>query len=112
MVNLSGPARQMLETLRDETGIPNVEAITRFLEWLSGVDRKFRIAILTRDAAAQQEFSRTVLSEMAGRAVMADKAEPVTIEQATGVISIMLERIKQIEASYRKDLAAAGKRKG
>ena len=100
-VPLSPAARRMIENLREETGIPKVEAIQRYCEWLERQDRKFRLAILLRDEAAQQEFSRLVLQQMIaidGDEAAAELAKKFSIPAATRMIRALCDRIDQADA--------------
>src|SRR5687767_2562912 len=79
-VTLNPRARDVVEQLREDTGVPNTEAMARILEWFAAQDRKFRLAVLTRDEETKRELVRLVLQEMAGmdKAGLADATAAVT----------------------------------
>lgn len=64
-ITLGPEAREVVEKLRQDTGIPNTEAVARLLEWFAGLDRKFRLALLNRDASTRAELARLTLQDMA-----------------------------------------------
>lgn len=88
-VNLSPEAREVIESLREDTGVPNTTAMERILEWFSKQDLRFRQAILLRSPASSQEMARMALEQMAGLAAMVgDKAAGTTLaDQAVGELS-------------------------
>lgn len=55
-VGLNPAARDMVENIRVETGVPQVTAIQRWLEFLAKMPRKFQLAALQNDEAGQQEM--------------------------------------------------------
>lgn len=65
-LQLSGAAREIVEGLRADTGIPNTEAMARLLEWFASLDRRLRVAILTRDQETIDRLLPTVLGRMIG----------------------------------------------
>jgi len=65
-INLTPRARAIIEGIREETGVPNTEAMVRILEWFTSLDRKFRLAILNRDEETKRELFLLVLQQMAG----------------------------------------------
>jgi hypothetical protein len=65
-------ARAILEGLKEETGVPNTESLTRILEWFASLDRKFRLAVLNRDPATRAELARLTLEQWAA----AEAAQP------------------------------------
>jgi hypothetical protein len=88
-VQLTGRARAVLDSLRDETGMPQTEAIARLFEWFAAQDLKFRQAILLRSPEASQEMARLALRHMAGlAALVGDKATGTTLaDQSVGELS-------------------------
>ena len=100
-VPLNSRANAIIDKLRDDTGIPKVEAIARIVEWFAQQDRKFRLAILTRDLETQRELARLSLVDMAGidQEAAASLAEHVPAEQAIKIAEqIVLEGMKSIAA--------------
>lgn len=65
-VNLSPRAREIVERIREDTGITNVAAMERLLEWFIDQDLRYRMAILTRDDSSKRELAADALSRMAG----------------------------------------------
>lgn len=98
-LNLTPKAREIVENIREDTGVPNTTAMERFLEWLGEQDRKFRVAVLTKDPELKREMARLVLADMAAiEAADPGHAQPVpvTVEQATRIIRVMLGHIERI----------------
>jgi hypothetical protein len=54
-VNLSTPARRIIDGIRADTGIPNTTAMEQILEWFAGLDVKLRLAVLVRDEETKQK---------------------------------------------------------
>lgn len=96
-ITLNARARDIIERLRDDTGVPNTEAMARILEWFASQDRKFRLAVLTRDEETKRELVRLVLQEMAGmdKAGLADATASVTPREAVKVIRAMADKLAQ-----------------
>ncbi len=55
-LNVSPAARAVMEGIRADTGVPITTAVERFLDWMSNMPRKFRLAILQGDEEGQQEL--------------------------------------------------------
>lgn len=64
MVSLQPDARKIIEKIREDTGIPQTEALKRLLEWFAGLDRKLRLAILDNDPATRDELVRLAFAGM------------------------------------------------
>lgn len=62
-VNLTPTAKRVIETLREKTGIPAREAMSRLLEWFGRIDPRFRLAILQRDEEARHLLALDLLKE-------------------------------------------------
>jgi hypothetical protein len=120
-VPLRFEAKTIIENVREQTGVAKTEALTRILEWYAALPVKLRLAILNRDVDTRRELTRLVLSEMAGT----EKADPhaaidapVTEEQATRIIRIMLDHLERIRAGRQREKAGiepgsqAAKRRG
>lgn len=65
-LKLSEAAGRIVETIKDDTGVTNVAAMERLLEWFSGIDRRFRLAILNRDEETRRQLAVDALARMAG----------------------------------------------
>jgi hypothetical protein len=113
-VNLTAKARQLVETLRADTGVPSTTATERFLEWLMGMPPKFRLAILNRDAAAQDELLIDWLREHL--ATKGLKITPMEPDDVTSRVRLITKLLNEIHATYEgtRDaaLVAKSKRKG
>lgn len=89
-------AKAIIEGIREDTGVPKTEALTRILEWFAGLDRKLRIAVLTRDPDTRRELTRLVLRDMADlkdAGDLEDAAEDVELERALRIAQAMIHRI-------------------
>lgn len=64
-VSLLPKARDVIEKIREQTGVPQTEALKRILEWYASQKPLFRQAILTGDPESRQEFSRALLEQWA-----------------------------------------------
>ena len=64
-ISLVAPARRVVERLREETGVPVTEAMTRILEWYASFDPKFRLAVLNRDPEVRRELTALAMKTMA-----------------------------------------------
>lgn len=65
-IDLTPRAREIIEGLRADTGVPNTEAMVRLLEWFAGLDRRLRVAILTRDQETIDRLLPSVVGRMIG----------------------------------------------
>src|SRR5688500_11170724 len=63
-LNLNPETREIIEKIKDDTGVAQVVALQRILEWFSGLDRKLRLAILNRDEETRRELIQLVLQEI------------------------------------------------
>lgn len=112
-INLTPRARGIIEQVREDTGVPNTEAMVRILEWFAELPVKLRLAVLNRDQETQRELVRAVLSDMAALAE-ADPSHPqpvpASIEQATRIIRVMADHIERISLG-RSNAAAPPKKK-
>jgi len=118
-VNLTPRARAIIDSIRDESGVPNTEAMARILEWFAGLDRKHRTAILTKDVDAQREYLRLVLDQIVGDELLAAEAGPLdklNLRQLHVLQKRTQERIEELgmrfERDYKTTLAKAEKKKG
>ena len=109
-VNLSPDARAVIRGLREDTGVPNTEAMTRLLEWFAAMPRKFRLAILTKDAAGRDELLVDWLREHLAAEGL--KTTPLAADDVTARVRLIHQLVNEIHATYEgtRD-AAAGKRK-
>jgi hypothetical protein len=114
-ITLNPEARQVIEQIREDTGIPNTEAMTRILEWFASLDRKFRLAVLSRDEETRRELAADVLSKMAGLDGGA-KAFSATAEMTPGqmakAIRFLTDRLESLATGYKRDLERSLKQKG
>lgn len=101
-VHLVPEARRVVDNIRNDSGVPNTEAMARILEWFAAQPRKFRLALLNRDVETQRELIRGVLVEMAGldAAQKIRDAGPASIPDALAVARAMLD---EIETRYQSD---------
>jgi hypothetical protein len=101
-VSIVPAARSILDRLREDTGVPQTEAMARLLEWFAAQPRKFRLALLNRDVETQRELIRAVLLEWAGidAAQKIKDAGPASIPEALAVARAMLD---EVEARYAAD---------
>jgi hypothetical protein len=110
-VNLTADARTVIESIRDDTGIPNTEAMTRILEWFATLDRKFRLAILNRDEETRRELAGDALSKMAGVDGISLKATAdMTPDQMKEAIRFLTDRLHDVAVTSQKQAANALKR--
>jgi CheY-like chemotaxis protein len=106
-VNVTPSARAVIERIREDTGVPNTEAVARLLEWFAAQPRKFRLALLNRDVDTQRELIRGVLVEMAGLDAVHKirEAGPASIPEAVSAARAMLDEIEKRYADDQKYLA-------
>jgi hypothetical protein len=104
----------MVAQIREDTGIANTEAMERILEWFTGLDRKFRLAILNNDPATRAELARLTLSEMAvGDAAGVDLSKPPSsYREVIAAQRKLLELAEQMGASYEEHIARSKRKKG
>lgn len=76
-VDLTPRAREVIDGIRDDTGVPNTEAMARLLEWFAGLDRKLRLAVLTRDIDTRNELLALALRDMAAEAATVEPFGPI-----------------------------------
>jgi hypothetical protein len=114
-VPLNPAARAVVERVREETGIPKVEALARILEWFGSLDRKLRLAVLTRDEETREELTKLVVRQMAGlpKDQLAESAESLTVEQTLAATRAMIDRLEnahrsQVEA-WKEEMKAKRK---
>lgn len=110
-VNLSSKARAVVDQLRAETGVPATTATERFFEWLMSMPPKFRLAILNRDEAAQDELLVAWVREhLSAKGLTAAALEP---DDFAGRVRLMNKLLNEMHATYEgtKDAALAAKRK-
>jgi hypothetical protein len=100
-VQLTSRARKVLDALKDDTGIPQTEAIARVFEWFSAQDRKLRVAILHRDENTQAEMMRLVLQQATGAEGLSKHDVPggVNPDQAAAMIAALAGRMAETDAS-------------
>jgi hypothetical protein len=77
ILKLSAEAKAITESLRDDTGVSNVAAMERLLEWFAGLDRRFRLAILNRDEDTRRELALDALAKMSGQPLTPDQLAAV-----------------------------------
>ncbi len=63
-ISLNARARAIVDGIRDDSGVPKVEAVARIIEWFADLDRKLRFAVLSRDIESQRELISLALKEM------------------------------------------------
>lgn len=63
-VTLNPRARQVIENIRADTGIPQATAVERLLNWFGGLDWKLRDAILRERAETRAELLALVIQSL------------------------------------------------
>jgi methylphosphotriester-DNA--protein-cysteine methyltransferase len=113
-ITLNPEARKVIEQIREDTGIPNTEAMTRILEWFAGLDRKFRLAVLSRDEETRRELAADVLSKMSGLhgAKAFSATAEMTPDQMAKAIRFLTDRLESLATGYKRDLERSLKQKG
>lgn len=106
VINIKPDAKVVIESIREETGVPQTEALTRILEWFAAQDRKLRVAILTRDEETQREMMGLLLQQVAGvnEATAQSATSAVSAEQAVAGIHALADRLKQIDEFRQRDI--------
>jgi hypothetical protein len=66
-INLVPRAREIVDKLRADTGIPQTEAMLRILTWFASLDKKLRLAILNNDPETREELVRLAFASMLTR---------------------------------------------
>lgn len=106
---LTPEAKRVVEGIRADTGVSNVEAVSRILEWFAAQDRRLRLAILNNDP----ETSSSLLLEWTQMQLAAGKRlGGVDFEQAIGEAKIALERVQQLHVALTAELKSQASRKG
>lgn len=109
-VNLTSKAREMVEKIREETGVPATTATERFFEWLAGMSPKFRLAVLNRDQSAQDELLIAWIREhFAAKGVGAEEIAP---DDVTGRIKLINRLLAELQSTMLglTDAAASAKK--
>lgn len=99
-LNLSPAARQVVDRIRQDTGVPNTEAMTRILEWFSSLDKKLRLAILNKDEETRYLLLREALAQMTG---LANENVPATLDEAAITARIGLDRLEHLARTYQRE---------
>lgn len=110
-VNLTPRARELVDNLRADTGVPATTATERFFEWLAAMPPKFRLAILNRDTQAQDELLIDWLREhLTTKGLKIDPLEPEDVKSRVRLINKLLN---EIHATYEgtRDAAMIAKKK-
>lgn len=63
--SVKASARDVLENLREETGIPNAEALARVLEWFASQEPALRLAILNRRPEVRTALLAPLMAKVA-----------------------------------------------
>lgn len=110
-IGLNPTARDVIERLREDTGVPNTEAMTRILEWFASLDRKLRLAILSRDSGTRDELIRLALREMLGLDVAAQHVggKPITHDEGIRIMQKLLEQMHVQHIAISRELEDARK---
>lgn len=90
-INLNPAARAVIEALRDETGVPNTDAMIRILEWFAAQPTEVRLAILTRQDA-NALITRHRMEEMSERGAALDVTVKLSAAEALKMAHRMIER--------------------
>lgn len=101
-VSLNPAARRVIESIRQNTGIPNTTAMQRILEWFAALDNKLQLAVLVRDEQTKTELTQQVIRQMAGLPAhsLAESAEKLTVEQTLAAIRAMTDRLENAHRSH------------
>lgn len=102
-VNVTEHARGIVDRIKDETGVAKQEAISRILESFADQPPTVRREMLTKGGNAGAELMRLRMGEMIA-AGQVDPGTIKTVEDATKVIRLMLERIEQIELARQRQV--------
>ena len=98
-LNLSAPAKEILDQIREKTGVPKETALTRILEWFAELDPRLRLAVIVNDETTRDELLRTALANML------DETKELSYTDALGqmqtFINTMAARAKQSKAKTR-----------
>lgn len=113
-VDLSPVARQVIDAIRERTGVPKVTALERILEWYASLEPRFQLAILNKDESVRGDLIRSIIRDYAGADLPADPiraASTMDHAQAVRVAKVMLDTLdviyKQAEANLKTQRAAA-----
>jgi hypothetical protein len=109
-VQLNPVAHGIIKRIREDTGVPNTEAMARILEYFAGLDRKFRLAIINKDPETRRELARLALREMAAMDA-AGEEPPGTVEQSCVLIRALATKIEHAESARQREFGAKGKKK-
>jgi hypothetical protein len=101
-VNLSPQAREVVDGIKDDTGIAKAEVVTRVLQWFAEQDRGVRLAILTRQGDAAAELARIKLAEMAASGT--GDVSGMSLDDAVRATKVLLDRIELISTAYQEQL--------
>lgn len=89
-------AREVMDEIRVQTGVPKAEALTRILEWYANLPTRIRLAILNRNESAKADLVHSTIQEMSTAGLPdnpLESAKDVTAEQATRIIKLMADRL-------------------
>ena len=103
-VTLSPKSREVVSNIRHETGVANVTAMERILEWYSSLDRKLRLAVLNRDAATRDELLSLVVQEMAQREAAKGIGDDLGPADVVALMRECVDRSERLFAVYTRQL--------
>lgn len=104
-VKLSSAARKVVERLREDTGVPNVEAVARILEWFSGQDEDFRTGVMYRRADPMADLVGRRLGELAASKVADPEAlDKITAAEALALIPLLVKRIEREHQTHIENI--------
>ena len=111
-VPLKARASELLNGIRNDTGVSKVEAIQRIFEWFLGLDRKLRLAILNKDVETQRELVRLVLSDMAGDESLKTEVGPLdtlSLDQLLALQHKITDQIGKMGQNLSRELKKRSK---
>jgi hypothetical protein len=113
-IDLSPAARQIVDSVRERTGVPKVAALERILEWYATLEPRFQLAILNKDESVRADLIRSIIRDYAGADMPADPiraASTMDHAEAVKVAKVMLDTLdvlyKQAEANLKTQRSAA-----
>ncbi len=106
-------AKAIIESLREETGVPKTEALVRILEWFASLPVELRLAVLNRNEDARRRLLKTVIVEMAGDAEAATNPNlPADEREAIRLIQHMAARLEKLRTSRANEEAPTEEGRG
>jgi hypothetical protein len=104
VVNVSPETRAIIEDLVDATGMAQTKFAARVFQWFAAQDRKFCLAVVSKDEATQRELMRLSLQQAIGMdaAGLAQASANLDPEAAAIAARALIDQLESLAKMYAK----------